>query len=72
MLEVVTDARCQVKALTPNEEITPLGRHLVKLPMDVHMGKLLILGCLFRCLSPALTVAVELELHIYINPVGFG
>ncbi|PLW22095.1 hypothetical protein PCASD_17739 [Puccinia coronata f. sp. avenae] len=61
----------EVKALTPTEEITPLGRHLVKLPMDVHMGKLLILGCLFRCLSPALTVAAALNSKTpFLTPFG--
>ncbi|KAG0148747.1 hypothetical protein CROQUDRAFT_669777 [Cronartium quercuum f. sp. fusiforme G11] len=61
----------EVKALTPNEEITPLGRHLVKLPMDVHMGKLLILGCLFRCLTPALTVAAALNSKSpFLTPFG--
>ncbi|KNZ63764.1 hypothetical protein VP01_1103g1 [Puccinia sorghi] len=61
----------EVKALTPTEEITPLGRHLVKLPMDVHMGKLLILGCLFRCLSPALTVAAALNSKSpFLTPFG--
>lgn len=61
----------EVKALTPTEEITPLGRHLVKLPMDVHLGKLLILGCLFRCLSPALTIAAALNSKSpFLTPFG--
>lgn len=42
----------EVKALTLTEEITPLGRHLVKLPIDVHLGKMLLLACLFQCLDP--------------------
>ena len=32
-----------VGALTFSEEITPLGRHLAKLPMDVQMSKFLLL-----------------------------
>lgn len=44
----------EVDALTAAEDITPLGRHLVKLPMDVHLGKLLLLACLFQCLDPGL------------------
>jgi len=44
----------EAKALTMSEDITPLGRHLVKLPVDVHLGKLLLLGCLFRCIEPGL------------------
>lgn len=47
----------EVKALTSSEEITPLGRHLVKLPIDVHLGKMLLLACLFRCLDPGMCFA---------------
>ncbi|CAO1616358.1 unnamed protein product [Jaminaea pallidilutea] len=36
---------------------TALGRHLANLPLDLRLGKLLILGCLFQCLEPLLTVA---------------
>lgn len=30
------------------EEMTPLGRMLVNLPVDVAVGKMLIMGCLFQ------------------------
>lgn len=36
---------------------TALGRHLANLPLDLRLGKLLILGCTFRCLGPLLTLA---------------
>ncbi|KAL8640168.1 MAG: hypothetical protein Q9228_002882 [Teloschistes exilis] len=51
------DALIDVKALTVFEELTPLGRQLAKLPLDVFLGKLLLLGCVFRCLDAALTIA---------------
>lgn len=51
------DALVDVKALTVSEELTPLGRQLAKLPLDVFLGKLLLLGCVFRCLDAALTIA---------------
>lgn len=51
----------EAKALTTAEEITPLGRHLAKLPMDVHLGKFLILSCMFNCLDAALTITVSSE-----------
>ncbi|KAI9848422.1 MAG: hypothetical protein M1837_000217 [Sclerophora amabilis] len=50
-------ALIDVKALTQAQELTPLGRQLAKLPLDVHLGKLLLLGCIFRCLDTALTIA---------------
>ncbi|KAL9582317.1 MAG: hypothetical protein Q9212_003364 [Teloschistes hypoglaucus] len=51
------DALVDVKALTVSEELTPLGRQLAKLPLDVFLGKLLLLGCVFRCVDAALTIA---------------
>lgn len=47
-------------ALTPEEELTPLGYHLASLPVDVRIGKLMLFGCIFRCLDPALTIAASL------------
>lgn len=37
--------------------LTALGRHLASLPLDLRLGKMLILGGLFGCLDPALTIA---------------
>ncbi|KFP59037.1 Putative ATP-dependent RNA helicase DHX57, partial [Cathartes aura] len=47
-------------ALTPDEKLTPLGYHLASLPVDVRIGKLMLLGTIFRCLDPALTIAASL------------
>ncbi|XP_071596127.1 putative ATP-dependent RNA helicase DHX57 isoform X1 [Heliangelus exortis] len=47
-------------ALTPDEELTPLGYHLASLPVDVRIGKLMLFGTIFRCLDPALTIAASL------------
>ncbi|KAL8798322.1 MAG: hypothetical protein Q9182_006764 [Xanthomendoza sp. 2 TL-2023] len=55
------DALVDVKALTISEELTPLGRQLVKLPLDVFLGKLILLGCIFKCLDGALTIAAILS-----------
>ncbi|KAJ7597184.1 P-loop containing nucleoside triphosphate hydrolase protein [Mycena floridula] len=51
----------EVRALTPTEEITPMGRLLSKLPTDVHLGKFLLIACCLRCLDPALTIAAALN-----------
>lgn len=65
-------ALIEVKALSPNEEITPMGRILSKLPMDVHLGKFLLVSTLFRCLDPALTIAATLNSKSpFITPFGF-
>ncbi|KAK9140517.1 hypothetical protein Scep_010198 [Stephania cephalantha] len=39
------------------EELTPLGRHLRILPLDPNIGKMLLIGSIFQCLNPALTIA---------------
>ncbi|KAF9654251.1 P-loop containing nucleoside triphosphate hydrolase protein [Thelephora ganbajun] len=51
----------EVRALTPTEDITPLGSLLSKLPTDVHLGKFLLIATTFRCLDPALTIAATLS-----------
>lgn len=55
------DALVDVKALTATEELTPLGRQLAKLPLDVFLGKLILLGCVFKCLDGTLTIAAILS-----------
>eukprot|EP00172_Hildenbrandia_rubra_P000450 Plantae.Rhodophyta-Hildenbrandia_rubra.ctg12197.p1 GENE.Plantae.Rhodophyta-Hildenbrandia_rubra.ctg12197~~Plantae.Rhodophyta-Hildenbrandia_rubra.ctg12197.p1 ORF type:complete len:886 (+),score=151.91 Plantae.Rhodophyta-Hildenbrandia_rubra.ctg12197:344-2659(+) len=40
--------------------LTPLGRHLALLPVDAKLGKLLVYGAIFGCLSSALTIAATL------------
>eukprot|EP00271_Cylindrocystis_brebissonii_P016940 TRINITY_DN4199_c0_g3_i1.p1 TRINITY_DN4199_c0_g3~~TRINITY_DN4199_c0_g3_i1.p1 ORF type:complete len:416 (-),score=36.57 TRINITY_DN4199_c0_g3_i1:441-1598(-) len=50
-----------IQALSPTEDVTPLGRHLARLPVDVRVGKMLLFGCVLRCLSPILTVAAAMS-----------
>lgn len=54
------DSLIDVKALTASENLTPLGKQLAKLPIDVFLGKLILLGSIFRCLDGALTIAAIL------------
>ncbi len=65
------DLLTQVRALTPDEEITPLGRLLSALPTDVHIGKFLLMATVFRCLDPALTIAATLNSKSpFLTPFG--
>ena len=62
----------KVRALTPSEEITPMGRLLSTLPTDVHLGKFLLTATLFRCLDPALTIVAVLNSRSpFVSPFGF-
>lgn len=64
-------ALVEVRALTPSEDITPMGRLLSMLPTDVHLGKFLLTAVLFRCLDPALTIAAALSSKSpFIVPMG--
>lgn len=51
------------KTTTSTQRLTSLGRHLVQMPCDPRIGKMLIYGAMLRCLDPILTVAAA---------VGFG
>jgi ATP-dependent RNA helicase DHX29 len=71
-IQRAVSALVEVKALTADEEITPMGRLLSKLPMDVHLGKFLLVAALFKCLDPALTIAATLNSKSpFITPFGF-
>ena len=44
-------------AMDPDNALTPLGRHLANLPVDISAGKLLIHGIVMGCTRHALTLA---------------
>ena len=41
--------------------MTPLGLHLAQLPIDPQTGKMVLLGAIFGCLDPILSVAASLS-----------
>ncbi|KAF3926382.1 hypothetical protein AA313_de0203528 [Arthrobotrys entomopaga] len=65
------DSLLEVKALTPNEELTPLGRHLAQLPLDVYLGKLLLLSTVYGCVDVCVTIAAILSSKSpWVQPFG--
>ncbi|XP_066540276.1 probable ATP-dependent RNA helicase DHX34 [Hoplias malabaricus] len=50
-------------ALDVRGELTPIGRLLAQLPVDVVIGKMLVLGSLFNLVEPVLTVAAALSVQ---------
>eukprot|EP00892_Ulva_mutabilis_P008966 jgi/Ulvmu1/6441/UM003_0071.1 len=50
-----------IGALSPEERLTTLGRHLAALPLPPQLGKLILYGLLFRCLAPVVTVACAMS-----------
>ncbi|XP_022922708.1 DExH-box ATP-dependent RNA helicase DExH7, chloroplastic [Cucurbita moschata] len=51
----------EVGALEGDEELTPLGQHLAKLPVDVLIGKMMLYGGIFGCLSSILSISAFLS-----------
>ena len=58
-------------ALTDDSEaLTPLGRLLSSLPVHPSLGKMIVLGIIFRCLEPMIVLgAVSTERSFFLNPV---
>ncbi|EEF41979.1 ATP-dependent RNA helicase, putative [Ricinus communis] len=52
-----------IGALDENENLTLLGRHLSMLPVEPKLGKMLILGAIFNCLDPVMTVVSGLSVR---------
>lgn len=56
-------------AITPKEEITALGRLLASLPVHPSLGKMIVLGVIFRCLDPMVVLgAAHNERSIFLRP----
>ncbi|KAJ8923410.1 hypothetical protein NQ315_001968, partial [Exocentrus adspersus] len=51
----------RIYALDADENLTPLGYHLAKLSVAPQLGKMIILGAIFSCLNPILSVAASLD-----------
>ncbi|KAI4357722.1 hypothetical protein L6164_001654 [Bauhinia variegata] len=59
-----------IGALDEIEDLTILGRYLTILPMEPKLGKMLILGAIFNCLDPILTVAAGLSARdLFLTPM---
>ncbi|KAL3690222.1 hypothetical protein R1sor_016531 [Riccia sorocarpa] len=50
-----------LNALDASENLTPLGHHLARMPVDARVGKMLLFACILRCLDPILTIASALS-----------
>ncbi|KAG5870776.1 hypothetical protein JTB14_035026 [Gonioctena quinquepunctata] len=51
----------RMNALDEDENLTPLGYHLARLPVSPQMGKMILFGAIFSCLNPVLSVAASLD-----------
>ena len=56
-VSIAMDNLRSLGAVDAHGAITVLGRHIVQIPADVRIAKLLLFGALLRCLEPILTIA---------------
>ncbi|XP_032690956.1 dosage compensation regulator isoform X2 [Odontomachus brunneus] len=49
----------EMKCLDNNDELTPLGKILARLPIEPRLGKMMILGCMFRVGDALSTMAAN-------------
>ncbi|XP_006637568.1 ATP-dependent DNA/RNA helicase DHX36 [Lepisosteus oculatus] len=60
-----------LNALDKDEELTPLGVHLARMPVEPHIGKMILFGALLSCLDPVLTIAASLSFRDpFVIPLG--
>ncbi|KAM3874374.1 LOW QUALITY PROTEIN: 3'-5' RNA helicase YTHDC2-like [Diretmus argenteus] len=50
-----------IDALDPFENLTDLGYHLAGLPVEPHLGKMVLCAVVLKCLDPILTIACTLS-----------
>ncbi|XP_060734335.1 ATP-dependent DNA/RNA helicase DHX36 [Tachysurus vachellii] len=60
-IELAITHLMDLNALDRNEELTPLGFHLARLPVEPHIGKMILFGALLACLDPVLIIAASLS-----------
>ena len=53
----------QQGALTDNENLTPIGHMLAQLPVDVVVGKMLLIGSVFHVIEPVMVIAAALSVQ---------
>ncbi|KAG7240878.1 hypothetical protein INR49_023452 [Caranx melampygus] len=49
-----------IDAMDQNEDLTDLGYHLADLPVEPHLGKMVLSAVVLKCLDPILTIACTL------------
>lgn len=58
----------ELEAITEDEELTPLGRLLASLPLHPELGKLVVLGIIFRCLDSLLILGASKDEYLLFRP----
>ncbi|KAF8265784.1 P-loop containing nucleoside triphosphate hydrolase protein [Lactarius quietus] len=60
----------ELGAIDQDGRVTALGQYMALLPLDLRLGKMLILATVFQCLDPILTIAACLSSKpVFLNPM---
>lgn len=54
-------------AVTNDEQLTPLGLYLSRLPCDPRIGKMIVMGSVYRCMDSILTIAAAADATPFIS-----
>ncbi|KAI0021714.1 P-loop containing nucleoside triphosphate hydrolase protein [Xylariomycetidae sp. FL0641] len=70
-VQLAIDSLKAMDAITPEEELTSLGRLLSRLPVHPTLGKMILLGVIFKCLDPMLVLGTAAEERsLFVQPLG--
>jgi len=60
-----------IEAFTDDEKLTDVGSLLARLPIHPALGKMIVLGVIFKCLDPMLILgAASEERSLFVTPLG--
>uniref|UniRef100_A0A1B6EDU7 RNA helicase n=1 Tax=Clastoptera arizonana TaxID=38151 RepID=A0A1B6EDU7_9HEMI len=60
-IDISLELLMTLNALDDEENLTPLGYHLAKLPLDPQTGKMILFAAIFSCVDPIFSVAASLN-----------
>jgi HrpA-like RNA helicase len=70
-VDAAIDELVNLGALTKSEELTPLGRLLETLPVHPRLGKMIVMGIIYRCLDPMIILAAASgDRSLFTHPPG--
>ena len=69
-VDLAVQGLVELDALTEEEDLTSLGRLLASLPVNPSLGKMIILGIIFRCLDPMILIgAAHTGRSLFLSPL---
>lgn len=70
-VEAAVEKLISIQALTSDEQLTVLGRVLAELPVHPVLGKMIIMGIIFKCIDPIIILAAAATEQYRLFAVSF-